>query len=352
MSDQEYRNNAMRDRLQQAGFNPPSQQTKTHNPRQNNQHGSYKPRVNRSRAPEGVQLPYLPRVSQMGEDGVDHINLSMQGATELGAALSFGFDLPFESEKFGAFPSVEAFYAWLVAETNQDDFRTARGHSIRYKLANYGITANVKNVAYLMAIATWEKITQNEKLLKAFYECDLEFESYYVRRTAVSSLRVRTDDACWFIPVMEMIHDHLIETECDIKNVPDFRFLIEDQAELNKLYSEYSGVKAATPFFKKVEKGQAKMSLNQPAFKIKPKKQPKPAQDKESQITDSSSVEVTTPEAVLMQTAPVEASVVESNPVVEMVEETDQDLPKVANSTDIVETVPAESQESPMHVSV
>lgn len=115
------------------------------------------------------------------EDGVSHINIEYRAATELGRILDFSHPTGFIHPTYGHFHSMEGFWTWLRSEDRDDRYRHETGVVLRMSRHNRN-TVYIENIKDVMIGAMYEKIVQNEGLLKLFKENTLPYDMYFVHK--------------------------------------------------------------------------------------------------------------------------------------------------------------------------
>lgn len=155
----------------------------------------------------------LPDIMSIGIDGEDHINIYLDGKTELGKALSHSAKIEFIDSRNDKFSCVEAYWTWLKLKTPESNVRTMTGIQLR----NYAgrnpdnLLSVVPNFKYFIALANLQKVNQHEEILNAMRESTLPFDLYYVRHNKESGnfLPERPASASWLVPIMEAIRLHV-----------------------------------------------------------------------------------------------------------------------------------------------
>ena len=164
----------------------------------------------------------LPHLNNIGEDGIDHININPLAATDLGRALDAGADMPFTHSKLGSFKCMEALACWLRSPNPSPRLRTAVGQAAIAALRPTN-SGEIPDFKYIYADATWEKINAYPGLIAEIKESELHFDNYYVdaRRGGQTSRRTASD---WTVAMFEEIRKALKEDRA-----PDFEFLKDNE---------------------------------------------------------------------------------------------------------------------------
>lgn len=122
------------------------------------------------------------RYFQPEYDGIDHINVHSNGATELGRKLNNLAHTPFTHSQWGRFNSVEGFYWWVVTDGTFPQLKYLHGHTLRREIRLLGLPllkVDKDSVSYLKD-AIRLKITQNYQLGSKLVDCYLPLTCYTV----------------------------------------------------------------------------------------------------------------------------------------------------------------------------
>lgn len=157
----------------------------------------------------------LPPVDSIGEDGVDHINISDRGTTELGVALNHKADLPFKHSVYDKFRTMEGFWYYIRSVSRDDRTRTMDGHKVN-KFGSLLPCQRVDNFKYIILDANWQKIKSYPPLMEEIGKITLPFDSYRYH----NNIRIRSTSSYWIIDGFEEIRRAIVE-----KREPDFTFL-------------------------------------------------------------------------------------------------------------------------------
>lgn len=113
------------------------------------------------------------------QDGVTHINIDMDGATELGRQLAHFSKVPFNHPVFGQFNTMEGFWVYIRSEAPLDDLRYLPGH--RAKLMGKTVkSVRVENFEEIIMQANYYRIEQHPELRQMLVDSVLPFENYYL----------------------------------------------------------------------------------------------------------------------------------------------------------------------------
>lgn len=179
----------------------------------------------------------VKKVTDLGPDGEDHINVYSNCKTELGKALSPFEIKPFIHPLYGKFNSRQGFYYYLLSKDGHEAFRTmpptVKMSKYAANLPTMGFFA--VNLRYFMAEALWYQIKDNETVKQQLIDNQLPFEAYYLRRQkfddTVSLIPSRPNaNAQWITRIVTVIANAL-----KANTVPNFDEFIDDKEQLEKL---------------------------------------------------------------------------------------------------------------------
>jgi len=142
--------------------------------------------------------------SSFGEDGVDHINISLTGATRLGQLLSFSSNVRLEHPYFGHFSTMNGFWGYLTSPTRDERFRKLSGGMCR-KLSKELPRLKLRNIKYLLKTAEWMRINGNKELVELIKDNTLPFISYYSDGDKGSAVRQPVYHADWYVPFINEV---------------------------------------------------------------------------------------------------------------------------------------------------
>jgi hypothetical protein len=179
------------------------------------------------------RAPQLPRITEIGNDGWNHINIWEDGDTQLGRALSHMAHLPFTHSTLGAFSSIEGLWFYVQAQVPDEALRTKSGllaHSAGRRVK----TKQIEDFRVIIAQANWEKINAYPDLAADMLATNLRFEKYYIVNSVGpdNGKRQRTVNSPWMIAMFEEIRYALFH-----KIDPDFSFLTD--AEQDRIQNAY-----------------------------------------------------------------------------------------------------------------
>jgi len=159
-----------------------------------------------------------------GEDGIDHINVSQMGKTDLGKFLDINAKAPFNHPELSQFQSVGGLWFYVKTEAHPESFRYVWGDRCR-KMGKEYKTIDVEGFKLIIADATWIKLISNPQMVEEMILSDLPFKNYFY----YGALRIKktTPESAWYCKVLEEIRNTLkrrVEINDDTSQ-PDFSFL-------------------------------------------------------------------------------------------------------------------------------
>lgn len=151
------------------------------------------------------KLPALltPREpSKPEDDGRTHINISSNGATQLGRDLTHFAAIPFIHPIYGPFKTMEGFWHYIKGQDPDDAFRTLTASKAK-QYAKDRITVKRPNFINIVKEANFHKIEQNEVLKQLMIDSTLPFEYYYLY--GPEQLKILPGHAPWLCSSFEEI---------------------------------------------------------------------------------------------------------------------------------------------------
>lgn len=155
---------------------------------------------------------------EIGEDGVDHINIWDHGKTELGKLLALSTPLNFRHSRFNRFNTIEGFWNYIRSVERDDRLRKFVGKPLRLCISNLTFR-HVTNFKAIIMDANWQKIKQYPELAEAVKESTLPFDSYFIYRRQ-DGVPERPQFVYWLIEGFNEIRNALKEDR-----EPNFEFL-------------------------------------------------------------------------------------------------------------------------------
>jgi hypothetical protein len=143
-------------------------------------------------------------------DGVEFINIWINGKTELGQYLSHFYKSPFIHPVLGPFNSMEGFWHYIRNGAKDDSLRTLSGMAAK----NHGKRLECQYVANFQEIITaanFYKIEQNLMIKNLLVESDLPFMHYYLftpvkaDHSTVEPIVINISNNAWLIDSFEEI---------------------------------------------------------------------------------------------------------------------------------------------------
>lgn len=147
------------------------------------------------------------------EDGLDHINIDINGATDLGRFLSIDADYYFTLPKYGSFSSIRALWTYLSTVGHPDNLRHMPIHQLR-EFARVrdqeNKTFNHPELLFVCAYVLADKVKHNPDVVETMIQSGTApFKSYYKRENGIGT----HIHAWWWIDVCYYLRDFLINGE-------------------------------------------------------------------------------------------------------------------------------------------
>lgn len=166
-------------------------------------HGNGKKKPKKQKA-----TPLTPANHTPDGDGVDHINIHVDGKTELGRMLSTFHRSQFTHPWFGPFNSMEGFWFYIKTKEKPDELRMLSG--LKAKKLGKSLTRQwVENFTDIITAANYFKIEQNPHLKKLFLESTLPFDHYYLHGPGKVMIRPKGHE--WLVAGFEQIRQWMRE---------------------------------------------------------------------------------------------------------------------------------------------
>ena len=150
--------------------------------------------------------PY-PRVDNLIDDGIDHINVYEGSKTDLGKALAHGSRIGFNHKIFGAFGNMEAFWHYIQSNERDDRIRQMKGQTLK-RFAGQMTRGKVTNFRAIIADSNYQKVIQCKEIVEELKASELPFDCYYINQTG---LRQRHQYSIWLIQAFEEIRKAIKE---------------------------------------------------------------------------------------------------------------------------------------------
>lgn len=134
------------------------------------------------------------RPNEFGEDGVDHINVSISSKTQVGRFLDPSHNYMFEYPLIGPFSSVMALECWIKADGKYDEIRFMPYRTIARELKDVR-KKKLDNYRAVVLLATYLKVKKNDDIVKQIKKLpkNVAVISYTVHKE--SGLRIMTNFA-------------------------------------------------------------------------------------------------------------------------------------------------------------
>lgn len=237
----------------------------------------------------GVTLPFS--ANSWVKDGVDHINVSRRGASQLGKALNLDYVRNWEHKVLGPFRSLNSLWFFLRAKNRSDKIRAIVGTGLRTFVDSEcgGFGEHLPNFRAMILDSMYLRILDCPEIKAQMIKSVLPFDSY---RENESGIRIRYDSTRWIIDGYEIIRKALKE---DIE--PDFSKIIgKTEVSAEELYLPILKQLIREPSPEEIEellkKKEAEERRQQKMFNKKQKQQ-KPKQDTQQAQAQEPAVEAT-----------------------------------------------------------
>ncbi len=164
--------------------------------------------------------------SDPAHDGITHINISSNGATQLGRDLTHFAAIPFIHPIYGPFKTMEGFWHYVKGEDTDDNYRTLTASKAKAYAKNRR-TVKRPNFINIIKEANFCKIEQNEALKVLMIDSRLPFEYYYLY--GPEQLKIQPNHAPWLCQSFEEIRRLLKNGErVEPQPIVDFSLRAED----------------------------------------------------------------------------------------------------------------------------
>lgn len=149
---------------------------------------------------------YYNHPNNFGEEGDDHLNISIQSKNFLGMLFDPAYLRTIHYPYIGKFSSVMSLWHWVRSADLDDNFRDLTGRRLKmYAEANGTFGKYVNNFKAIIAQATWIKIKTYPNVINEIknFPDDFKFLSYHILSS--SELRLCTNYAGLIIDIMTVI---------------------------------------------------------------------------------------------------------------------------------------------------
>lgn len=151
-------------------------------------------------------------------DGVDHINLQLSGATELGRKLSIPYNCNFDHPVLGPFVSMESLWQYINSSEQDDRLRVLSGSQLR-SFSKELTKVRVDNFKAMIIDSYYHRVVNDERVLGLLMDSSLPIDCYY---TNAGGRRIRRVFFKWFLYGLENIRYSLqTGVELDLYSLMD-----------------------------------------------------------------------------------------------------------------------------------
>lgn len=157
-------------------------------------------------------------------DGIDHINISPQGRTELGVLLAHYTESHFVHEYLGPFDSMEGYWYYVKSAVPDDKLRSLSGKQAYL----YGKELPAIRRQFFREIikdGNYFKISQNDRLRELFAASELPLTQYY--NYGAHSIAINPKTMPWLVPDFEQLREMFrYDVEHKITSYDDYQKVI------------------------------------------------------------------------------------------------------------------------------
>lgn len=165
-------------------------------------------------------------------DGIDHINISPQGKTELGVLLAHYTESPFIHEYLGPFDSMEGYWYYVKGEKPDDKLRSLSGKQA-YLYGKELPSIRRQFFREIIMDGNYFKIDQNERLKKLLVESELPLTQYY--NYGKHSVAINPTTMPWLVPDFETLrHAFIYGVEREIVSYEDYQKILSPVRRVKK----------------------------------------------------------------------------------------------------------------------
>ena len=227
--------------------------------------GSFKEAL-RNASPS-VRKASLPlNASSWRDDGVDHLNISRYGATNLGRCLNLDHVRYWEHPVLGPFRSLNSLWFFLRSKHKVDAIRNLTGSELKTfvdkRCGGFG-GPFVANFRAVILDSAYQRLKESPDILEELKKSELPFDCY---RTLASGIRIRFDHSTWLVAGYEEIRQAVKENR-----EPCFRYAMDRPGE-----DLYAGVlRVLIPEQSAKSEEEVKTKLQNPNTKVRRSKSKK-----------------------------------------------------------------------------
>lgn len=149
---------------------------------------------------------YYSKPNLYGEEGEDHINISVSSQLKLGRLLDPGYCHNFEYPHIGSFKSILALGYWLRSKDLDDEIRMMKGRALKDYIAKHELSRRrIPNYVAIVANATWIRVQNRPDVIEEIKNLPehVVILSYHIKQP--SGLRITTPYASFIVPVINEI---------------------------------------------------------------------------------------------------------------------------------------------------
>ncbi len=176
-------------------------------------------------------------------DGINHINIYNEGATELGTLLSLETKLRFVHPVLGPFSHMTGYWTYVKSNSHRNAYRVKDPKTCLFLARrDNDINQQVTNFKAIIVAGLYYKVLASKELKEMLAESTLPFEMYYVKkenevnpvtgREIIYDVKVKHKYAAWILPGFTEVRNAIRE---DRK--PDYSSFI-DHPEI-PLYKDF-----------------------------------------------------------------------------------------------------------------
>jgi hypothetical protein len=115
-------------------------------------------------------------------DGVEHINISPTGKTELGRLLSLESEVKFVHPILGPFRSITNYWSYIKSKSRNSSLRFMNPSSCLAVIKNNNdVRESVENFKALIVRGCYYKAISSPRIKELLLESDLPFQMYYIK---------------------------------------------------------------------------------------------------------------------------------------------------------------------------
>lgn len=171
--------------------------------------------------------------NSFGEEGEDHINISLQSNNDLGRMLDPAYSYKLNYPLIGNFKSILVMMYWLKDKKHNDLFRTVKMKDL-YVLVKMADLTSIENYKVIILHATYLKIKSQPNLIKMIKNLPDDIRILSYRKAKGTRLRITTDYASTAVPIMEEIINSIKEDRS-----PNYKAFMTAKGTVEKGFLEF-----------------------------------------------------------------------------------------------------------------